>query len=62
MLGLAAVLHTSALGFAALKWCGLAYLAHMSWQALREQCALVVDTRCALKPTGDRYRFPDQHP
>jgi threonine/homoserine/homoserine lactone efflux protein len=43
MLGLAAVLHTSALAFAALKWCGVAYLAYMSWQALREQGALAVD-------------------
>jgi threonine/homoserine/homoserine lactone efflux protein len=45
MLGLAAVLHTSALAFAALKWCGVAYLLYMSWQALREQGALAVDTR-----------------
>ena len=45
MLGLAAVLHTSALAFAALKWCGVAYLLCMSWQALREQGALAVDTK-----------------
>ena len=45
MLGLAAVLHTSALAFAALKWCGVAYLLYMSWQALREQGALSVETR-----------------
>ena len=45
MLGLAAVLHTSALGFAALKWCGVAYLLYMSWQALREHGALSVETR-----------------
>src|SRR6478609_11864312 len=43
MLGLAAVLHTSALAFAALKWCGVAYLLYMSWQALRETGALAVD-------------------
>ena len=36
MLGLAAVLHTSALAFAALKWCGVVYLLYMAWQALRE--------------------------
>ncbi len=36
MLGLAAVLHTSALAFSALKWGGVAYLLYMSWQALRE--------------------------
>src|SRR5207249_1031679 len=34
MLGLAAVLHTSALAFAALKWCGVVYLVYMAWQAL----------------------------
>ena len=45
MLGLAAVLHTSALAFAVLKYCGVAYLLYMAWQALREQGALAVDTR-----------------
>jgi threonine/homoserine/homoserine lactone efflux protein len=45
MLGLAAVLHTSALAFAALKWCGVAYLLYMAWQTLREQGALAVDTK-----------------
>jgi len=43
MLGLAAVLHTSALAFAALKWCGVIYLLYMAWQALRERGALAVD-------------------
>ena len=45
MLGLAAVLHTSALAFSALKCCGVAYLLYMAWQALREHGALAVDTR-----------------
>jgi threonine/homoserine/homoserine lactone efflux protein len=45
MLGLAAVLHTSALAFAALKWCGVFYLLYMAWQALRERGALAVDAR-----------------
>ncbi|WP_159005694.1 LysE family translocator [Bradyrhizobium sp. S69] len=45
MLGLAAVLHTSALAFAALKYCGVVYLMYMAWQALRETGALAVDTR-----------------
>ena len=45
MLGLAAVLHTSALAFAVLKYCGVIYLLYMAWQALREQGALAVDTR-----------------
>jgi threonine/homoserine/homoserine lactone efflux protein len=45
MLGLAAVLHTSALAFAALKWCGVAYLLFMAWQALRETGALAIDAK-----------------
>ena len=44
MLGLAAVLHTSALAFAVLKWLGVAYLLYMAWQALRETGALAIDT------------------
>jgi threonine/homoserine/homoserine lactone efflux protein len=53
MLGLAAVLHTSALAFAALKWLGVIYLLYMAWQALRERGALKVerqvDARSAAK-------------
>jgi threonine/homoserine/homoserine lactone efflux protein len=45
MLGLAAVLHTSALAFSALKYCGVAYLLYMAWQAWRETGALAVDGR-----------------
>jgi threonine/homoserine/homoserine lactone efflux protein len=45
MLGLAAVMHTSALAFAALKWCGVAYLLYMAVGVLREQGALAVDAR-----------------
>jgi threonine/homoserine/homoserine lactone efflux protein len=45
MLGLAAVLHTSALAFAALKYCGVIYLLYMAWQALRETGALAVEAR-----------------
>jgi threonine/homoserine/homoserine lactone efflux protein len=45
MLGLAAVLHASALAFSALKWCGVVYLLYMAWQALRERGALAVDAR-----------------
>jgi threonine/homoserine/homoserine lactone efflux protein len=45
MLGLAAVLHTSALAFSALKWCGVIYLLYMAWQALQETGALAVEGR-----------------
>ena len=54
MLGLAAVLHTSALAFAALKWCGVVYLLYMAWQALRETGALSVDTRPAASARSSR--------
>jgi threonine/homoserine/homoserine lactone efflux protein len=49
MLGLAAVLHTSALAFAALKYCGVLYLLYMAWQALRETGALAIGARPAAK-------------
>ena len=39
------MLHTSALAFAALKWCGVAYLLYMAWQALRERGALAIEPR-----------------
>lgn len=45
MLGLAAVMHTSALAFSAVKWLGVIYLLYMSWQTLRETGALAVDGR-----------------
>ena len=54
MLGLAAVLHTSALAFAALKWCGVVYLLYMAWQALRETGALSIDTRPAASARSSR--------
>src|SRR6476660_3404033 len=49
MLGLAAILHTSALAFAALKWCGVAYLLYMAWQALRESGALSISAAPSAK-------------
>jgi threonine/homoserine/homoserine lactone efflux protein len=49
MLGLAAVLHTSALAFSALKWCGVLYLTYMAWQALRERGALAVDAKLDVR-------------
>src|SRR5437868_11873780 len=45
MLGLAAVLHTSAIAFAALKWCGVVYLLYMAWQALREAGQLSIEAQ-----------------
>jgi threonine/homoserine/homoserine lactone efflux protein len=54
MLGLAAVLHTSALAFAALKWCGVAYLLYMAWQALRETGALSIEPGAAASARSSR--------
>ena len=54
MLGLAAVLHTSALAFAALKWCGVVYLLYMAWQALRETGALAIDARPGAERSSRR--------
>jgi threonine/homoserine/homoserine lactone efflux protein len=42
MLGLAAILHTSALAFEIFKYAGVAYLLYMAWQAWRENGALKV--------------------
>jgi threonine/homoserine/homoserine lactone efflux protein len=50
--GLAAVLHTSAMAFAALKWCGVLYLLYMSWQALRETGALSVEPQSKTRSNG----------
>ncbi|HUP36324.1 MAG TPA: LysE family translocator [Candidatus Limnocylindria bacterium] len=53
VLGLAALLHTSALAFHTLKYLGVAYLFYMAWTALRETGALRVErevgTRSALR-------------
>jgi threonine/homoserine/homoserine lactone efflux protein len=55
VLGLAALLHTSALAFQTLKYLGVAYLLYMAWSALRERGALRVErqagTRSAVQVT-----------
>jgi threonine/homoserine/homoserine lactone efflux protein len=43
IMGLAALLHTSALAFQTLKYLGAAYLLYMAWNALRERGALRVE-------------------
>ena len=47
MLGLAAVLHASALLFSLVKWAGVAYLLWMAWGALRQTGALAVGPETA---------------
>lgn len=48
-LGLAALLHSSALVFNVVKWAGVGYLLYLAWSALREGGALRVEA----KPTTD---------
>jgi threonine/homoserine/homoserine lactone efflux protein len=43
ILGLAALLHTSALAFQTLKYAGVAYLLYMAWMTLKESGALSVE-------------------
>ena len=43
IMGLAALLHTSALAFQTLKYLGVVYLLYMAWNALRERGALKVE-------------------
>jgi threonine/homoserine/homoserine lactone efflux protein len=53
IMGLAALIHTSALAFQTLKYLGVVYLLFMAWSALRERGALQirqqVDARSALQ-------------
>src|SRR5512147_1038389 len=44
IMGLAALLHTSAVAFQTFKYLGVAYLLWMAWSALRERGALRVET------------------
>jgi len=52
ILGLAALLHTSALAFQILKVLGVAYLLYMAWDTLREQGALRVETQGEARSAG----------
>ena len=55
IMGLAALLHASALAFHTFKYLGVAYLLYMAWNALKEQGALRVEkevgTRSAIQVT-----------
>jgi threonine/homoserine/homoserine lactone efflux protein len=55
IMGLAALLHTSALAFQVFKYVGVAYLIYMAWNALREHGSLKVEkeigARSALQIT-----------
>jgi threonine/homoserine/homoserine lactone efflux protein len=49
IMGLAALLHTSALAFQTLKYLGVAYLLYMAWNALKEHGALRVETEVGAR-------------
>jgi threonine/homoserine/homoserine lactone efflux protein len=49
ILGLAALLHASALAFQTLKYLGVAYLLYMAWSALRQRGALRVEPQVGAR-------------
>ncbi|SDR34886.1 Threonine/homoserine/homoserine lactone efflux protein [Rhizobiales bacterium GAS113] len=51
ILGVAALLHTSALAFQAFKALGVAYLLYMAWNTLRESGTLKVETEVDSRST-----------
>ena len=50
--GLAALLHTSALAFDAIKYAGVAYLLYMAWMTLKERDTLQIESEPS--PRSDR--------
>ena len=53
ILGLAALLHTSALAFQAFKYLGVAYLLYMAWSTLREHGALSVEKEAGSRSAAE---------
>ena len=49
IMGLAALLHTSALAFQILKYLGVAYLLYMAWSTLQEHGALRIETEVTAR-------------
>jgi threonine/homoserine/homoserine lactone efflux protein len=52
ILGLAALLHTSALAFETFKYLGVAYLLYMAWNTLRERGALRVEKEVGTRSSA----------
>jgi threonine/homoserine/homoserine lactone efflux protein len=52
ILGLAALLHTSALAFQTFKYVGVGYLLYMAWRALRERGTLKVEKEVGARSAG----------
>jgi threonine/homoserine/homoserine lactone efflux protein len=53
ILGLAALLHTSAVAFQTFKYIGVAYLIYMAWGALREHGALKVENEPSARSAAE---------
>ena len=53
ILGLAALLHTSALAFQVFKWLGVGYLLYMGWTVWRERGALSVERQTGVSSRLD---------
>ena len=53
ILGLAALLHTSALAFQSFKYLGVAYLLYMAWTALKYRGALQVDEKVRARSSAE---------
>jgi len=53
IMGLAALLHASALAFQAFKYLGAAYLLYMAWSTLREQGALRVENEVGARSAAE---------
>src|SRR5689334_23084575 len=49
IMGLAALLHASALAFQTFKYLGVAYLLYMAWSSLREHGALTVEKQLGTR-------------
>ena len=52
ILGLSAVMHTSALAFQALKYAGVAYLSYLAYATWRDKTAFALDTTPQLATAG----------
>ena len=52
IMGLAALLHTSALAFETFKYLGVAYLLYMAWNTLRERGTLRVEREVGARSSA----------
>ncbi|MGH3640388.1 MAG: LysE family translocator [Myxococcota bacterium] len=48
--GLAAIMHSSAVAFQAIKWAGVAYLLYLAWVTWRDKSELVAETTDSERP------------